>query len=190
VLADGNRFRVSPQAYFYSGPFGLIAEYADSRQDVSLYKADTNWVYSVDKSARLKSSAWQLAGSWLLTGEDASFRGVKPFNPFKPGAEGGWGAVELVARIQENKLDDAYSNFADLQRGYALGARTWGVGLNWYLNQSSKFAFNYESTDFTGVKAATDPYPSNTYFPDNGLATNAFRGNTERFIVARYQLSF
>lgn len=129
----------------------------------------------------MKSNAWQLAGSWLITGEDASFRGVKPFNPFKSGVDGGWGAVELVARVQENKLDDAYKNYADEKRGYALGARTWGVGLNWYLNQSSKFAFNYETTNFIGLNPATTTTP---------LTSNPFRGNTERFIVARYQLSF
>jgi phosphate-selective porin OprO/OprP len=34
TIADGTRFRLAPQGYFYSGPFGLLAEYTVSRQDV------------------------------------------------------------------------------------------------------------------------------------------------------------
>ena len=65
-------------------------------------------------SAQLKNDAWQIAASWLLTGEDASYQGVKPNRPFSAGADGGWGAVELLARYQENNIDkDAFTNFVD-----------------------------------------------------------------------------
>ena len=193
VVADGDRVRYTPQAYFYSGPFGLIAEYAQSTQSVRRYTATTanTWTTTTGAATELKSTAWQLAGSWLLTGEDASFRGVKPYSPFKLGAEGGWGAVELVARYQENKLDNDYAAFADKQRGYALGARTFGVGLNWYLNQASKFAINYERTSFSNVTAASAATTNSggALYPGQ-VAKNPFQGNTEHFLVARYQLSF
>lgn len=161
--ANGKRNRLSPQATYYSGPLGVIAEYAVVDQSV---KSGT--------SARsLKNDAWQVAASWLLTGEDASFRGVKPYSPFKPGAEGGWGAVELLARYQENRLDDKASAYADTAKGYATAAKTWGVGLNWYLNESSRVAVNYDLTSFDNVKTGT-----------------VLKGDVEHFLVARYQLSF
>lgn len=185
VIADGRRARFTPQAYFYSGPFGVITEYATSTQDVTKYTGGGNWVYTAGTTTSLKSTAFQIAGSWLITGEDASFKGVKPFAPFKLGADGGWGAFELVARYQQNKLDQAYSGFADVQKGYALGASTWGVGVNWYLNQSSKFVINYEQTSFDSVQAATGVGAA-----PGSVAKNPFKGNTESFLVARYQQVF
>lgn len=163
TTADGKRNRLSPQAYYYAGPLGVIAEYAVVDQAVR----------SGTTAGSLKNDAWQVAASWLLTGEDASFRGVKPYSPFKPGADGGWGAVELLARYQENRLDDKASLYADTAKGYATAARTWGVGLNWYLNESSRVAVNYDLTSFDNVKTGS-----------------VLKGDIERFLVARYQLAF
>lgn len=163
TTANGKRHRLSPQAYYYRGPLGVIAEYAVVDQAVKNGAGDDV----------LKNDAWQLATSWLLTGEDASLRGVKPYSPFRPGADGGWGAVELLARYQENRLDDKASGYADATKGYATAARTWGVGLNWYLNESSRVAINYDLTSFDNVRTGT-----------------VLKGDTEQFLVARYQLAF
>ncbi len=163
TTANGKRHRLSPQAYYYRGPLGVIAEYAVVDQAVK----------NSSGADSLKNDAWQVAASWLLTGEDASFRGVKPYSPFKPGADGGWGAVELLARYQENRLDDKAVGYADAARGYATAARTWGVGLNWYLNEASRVAVNYDLTSFDNVRTGT-----------------VLRGDTEHFLVARYQLAF
>jgi len=35
VFADGEQARISPQAYFYRGRFGLLGEYIVSKQDVA-----------------------------------------------------------------------------------------------------------------------------------------------------------
>lgn len=163
--ANGKRHRITPQAYFYKGPLGVMAEYAAVRQDVIKT--------SNSATATLNNSAWQIAGSYLLTGEDASFKGVKPYSPFKSGAEGGWGAFELVARYQENTIDRDAVTFANTGNGYALGAKTWGVGLNWYLNEASRFSLNLERTNFSGVQTGS-----------------VLRGDSENFAVARYQLAF
>ena len=53
---------------------------------------------------KLRHDAWQIAVSYFLTGEDASFRGVKPKQDFDFGT--GWGAWELVARYSEINLDE------------------------------------------------------------------------------------
>lgn len=109
-----------------------------------------------------------MAGSWLLTGEDASFRGVKPYSRFQSGPDGGWGAFELVARYQENQIDDSLPA-AFRPASFALRAQGAAIGLNWYLNESSKFAVNYERTRLSG---------------------GTLDGKSENFLVARYQLSF
>ena len=158
TTTNGEQDRWSPQAYYYNGPLGLIYEYAWVNQPVKNGNSTTT----------AKNTAWQLAGSWLLTGEDASFRGVKPYSRFQSGPEGGWGAFELVARYQENQIDEAIPN-AFVPTSYALKASGLAVGLNWYLNESSKFAVNYERTRLTG---------------------GTLDGKSENFLVGRYQLSF
>jgi len=163
TTSNGTRNRLSPQAYYYSGPLGVIAEYATVDQAVKRGTTTDN----------LKNEAWQVAASWLLTGEDASFGGVKPLSPYKPGPDGGWGAFELLARYQENKLDNKATTYVNTTNGYATAAKTWGVGLNWYLTADSKFAVNYDLTTFDNVTTGT-----------------VLKGNKERFLVARYQLAF
>lgn len=157
AVASGKRSRWSPQAYYYNGPFGFIGEYAQVKQDVALGA----------REQRLESDAWQLAGTWLLTGEDASFKGVKPFNPI--GSEGGWGAFELGVRYQENNLDHDSALFRSITKPYALSAKTYSIGLNWYLNEFNKLVFNYEKTEFND---------------------GTLDGESEDFLVARYQLGF
>ncbi|MGZ8261784.1 MAG: OprO/OprP family phosphate-selective porin, partial [Methylotenera sp.] len=86
TIADGKRFRISPQASYYNGPFGLITEYARVSQDVSLTARNAGGVtndplaFLPGTNKKLNHDAWQIAGSYLLTGEDASFKGVKPKN--------------------------------------------------------------------------------------------------------------
>ena len=161
--ANGSRNRLAPQAYYYNVPLGILAEYASVDQAVKRGTTTDN----------LKNSAWHISTSWLLTGEDASYGGVKPLTPYKPGPDGGWGALELLARYQENNLDDKASTFADTAKGYATSAKTWGVGLNWYLTQDSKFALNYDITKFDNVHTGT-----------------VLTGDTEHLVIARYQLAF
>jgi phosphate-selective porin OprO/OprP len=67
VIADGARERVSPQAFFYHGPQGVMGEYVASRQRV---RRDSS-------AARLTSRAWQVEAGYVLTGEDASYAGAR-----------------------------------------------------------------------------------------------------------------
>lgn len=145
VVADDKRFRVSPQGYYYWGPFSLLWEYVLSSQEVKKGTA----------LARLENKAWQVAASYVLTGDDASYKGVKPKRPFDPGS-GAWGALELAARYSELHVDqDAFPIFADPKKA-AREAKAWAVGLNWYLNSNVKFAVDYEHTDFDGGSAKGD----------------------------------
>jgi phosphate-selective porin OprO/OprP len=143
VIANGDHFRISPQGYYYWGPFGLLGEYVQSSQEVSIGST----------SARLTNDAWQVAASYVLTGDAASYKGIKPRNPFDP-YKGTWGAFELTGRYSELIVDKgAFPLFADPTKS-ARAARAWAVGTNWYLNSNVKFVISYEKTDFKGGAAA------------------------------------
>ena len=178
--ADGSRIRWTPQGYYYNGPFGVIAEYARVSQDVRRGNSRDS----------LDNDAWQVAASWLLTGEDASFKGVKPKKAFATDGDG-WGAFELVARYQELNVDDrAFEGsttstgllaFADLTAA-AKKAQTWGVGVNWYLNQDVKIVANYEHTTFDGGGGGTKN--------GSGVVTSALDREDEDILFTRLQYSF
>jgi len=150
VLADGEHQRLSPQFYYYRHRLGLLGEWISSQQEVQLgANAATH--------ATLENQAWQLTGSWVLSGEDASYRGVvKPAHPFAIDGEG-WGAWELVARYGELRIDeDAFPVYADPGTS-ARRSRAWGLGINWYLNSNLKLVMNWTEADFDGgALAGTD----------------------------------
>jgi phosphate-selective porin OprO/OprP len=147
TIADGERTRVAPQFYYYLGRFGLLGEYTTVSQDVS------RTTTAGRREGSLDSSAWQLQAAWFLTGEEESFRGFKPNNVFSLDNDT-WGAFELVARYQEFKADDdafvgGAASFAD-PASAARKASTYGLGLNWYLNENLKWVLNYDHTSFDG----------------------------------------
>ena len=138
-VADGDHWRVAPQGYWYWGPFGLFGEYIVSNQEVVNGAA----------AEQLEHTAWQVAASYVLTGEKNSWRGITPKRPFSL-RDGGWGAFEIAARYQHIEFDDAtFPTFASAT-GNAREANSWGVGLNWHLNRNFKLQVNYENTDFKG----------------------------------------
>ncbi len=143
VLAAGEHWRVSPQGYYFYGPFGLLGEYVISDQVVTRTGAGRQ------PSAALANTGWQISGSWVLTGEDGSFGGVVPRLPFSP-RQGNWGAVQLVARYSELNVDrDAFPLFADPATS-ARAAHEWSVGLNWYLNRAFRVSISFAHTTFEG----------------------------------------
>lgn len=145
ALADGDRIRTSAQGYYYYGRFGILAEQVFSSQEVRRgIAADRIGVHSA-----------QVTGSWVLTGEDASYRGVTPKHGFDA-AQGTWGAFELVARFSGLTVDrGAFPVFADPEAS-SRAARTWGAGLNWYLNRVLKLSSDYERVSFEGGAPAGD----------------------------------
>jgi phosphate-selective porin OprO/OprP len=150
AFANGKRTRLSPQGYFYTGPFGLLGEYVISR----------NEVIRAASTAELEHTAWQAEGSFFLTGEKNSFRSPTPKKPFDL-KEGGLGAVELVARYGELTLDPAsFPRYATLTSS-AQKAKAWGLGVNWHFTRAVKIAVDYERTTFTGGAATGDRDPEN-----------------------------
>lgn len=139
VVANGTHWRLSPQGYYYYGPFGFLGEYVISDQRVAKGAA----------SADLQNTAWQISGSWVLTGEDASFAGVTPRHPFNPRANQ-WGAFQLAARYAQLDVDNkAFPVFAN-PAASASEADAWAVGLNWYLNRDIRVNASFSRTTFGG----------------------------------------
>ena len=162
VVADGEQWRLAPQGYYYFGPFGIFGEYI-----VSNSKVRKN---NPTEFARIQNKAWSVTASYFLTGEENSFEPVRPKRRFSL-SEGGWGAVELVARVQQISLDkDIFPLYANPATS-ARGATSWGVGVNWLLNPNVKISLNYEDTDFQG-------------------GTSAFLKRGEKVILTRAQLAF
>jgi phosphate-selective porin OprO/OprP len=139
AVADGGAWRYSPQAYYSYGSFGLLSEYIVSAQRVT---RGTN-------SDTVRNQGWQVAGSYVLTGEAASYKSVVPRQVFDPVA-GTWGAFEVVGRVSQLDVDEkAFPTYADPDK-YARSAMAWGTGLNWYWNRNVKWMFDYEHTTFDG----------------------------------------
>lgn len=148
TFADGRRERWSPQAYYFVGSFGALAEYVESQQDMSRQLTP-----AVKRSGRVDNSAYQLLLSYYLTGETATFNSITPRTTFHVGG-GGWGAWELVARYGELRIGS--TAFAGGAQSFAdpavspRNARAAGVGINWWLNANVKWVLDYEVTRFTG----------------------------------------
>lgn len=219
VVADGKRLRVSPQAYYYNGPFGLITEYARVYQDVSLTDRGAGTTTNAElpilagTKKQLEHDAFNIGVTYLITGEDASFKGVKPKNDFDLD-KGGWGAWELVARYSEINLDsNTFKNGAGnvagenygtggtapanvaLNGAYADGtlsakaAKTWTIGTNWYLNQNAKIAVNYAQTSFDGGSISGNTATGTGADVATGTRTVADRPD-EKAVLARFQVTF
>lgn len=141
VTEQGDRLRFGPQATYYWGPFGALFEWTRSEVDL---------VNTLGATQQADVTAWQIAGSYVLTGESAGFKGVVPRAPFRP-SDGTWGALEFAARYHTLAVDDDVfaSGFASLAAS-AREARAWTVGTNWYLNPFVKISLNYERTRFDG----------------------------------------
>lgn len=182
VFAEGDRTRLVPQFSFYNGSFGLTGEYLNESQEVSRVTGKGNKQH---RSEQIDSNAWNVTASYLLTGEDASFKGVKPAHEFDP-ANGGWGAFELVARAGALSLDeDAFydskgvlggnDSFAQATRS-AQAADNTAVGVNWYPNGNLRVSLDYEQTKFD--------------WGGGGTAKNPEDREDERVLIGRVQAAF
>jgi phosphate-selective porin OprO/OprP len=151
ITADGTRKRYSPQLSFYGGPVGILAEYVHSESRVK--KAD-------DTHADFEGEAWQATATVALTGDAASYTGVRPRKPFDP-KRGQWGAIELAGRVNGIKLGG--STVADGLVDPTKSVRdafAWALGVNWYLNRNIKQVVNFERTTFSGGAAAGADRPA------------------------------
>jgi phosphate-selective porin OprO/OprP len=137
VRADGNRTRVSPSAFFYRKWLGAFAEYVRSSQAVG----------HGGEAVDVVNRAWEATFSFVVTGENATDRGVTPARPFNPDQHQ-WGALQIAARTSSLTVDP---------RAFAAGlagshanqqADAVGVAVIWYATRHVKHVISYERTVF------------------------------------------
>jgi len=159
VTQTGTRTRYAPQAYWYWGPVGLLAEYVYDTAQFAL---------AGQPDIRANNSAWQIAGAWAITGENESYKGLLPSAGFSPG-NGHWGALELSSRFSQLKVDSNVfsSGFAN-PATQAESATLWSVCLNWYLNRNMKLMFDYDLTSFRN-------FDGNANRPDESVFLTEFQ---------------
>jgi phosphate-selective porin OprO and OprP len=146
AVADGNRNRVSPAAFYYYKALGVFGEYMWSTQRVTRL-ADTR---------DISNEAWEVTASYVITGEAASERGVRPRNPFDPPG-GKWGALQLLARYTELHVDpDAFTSGL-AAAGASPVAKSFTVGANWYPAAYIKYYGTFERTTFAPGALTTRP---------------------------------
>jgi phosphate-selective porin OprO/OprP len=140
VTSAGHRTRLTPQGYYYLGPFGLLSEYTLTEEG---FKKGL-----VQKDIAFR--AWQVEATWILTGENKSFTSPTPKRSFDP-RNHGWGAVELAARVGDFSAEKGIYNY-----GFASSnttprhAHEVVGGVNWYLNRLVRISVDYGNTNFGG----------------------------------------
>jgi phosphate-selective porin OprO/OprP len=146
AVADGDRTRVAPSAFYYYKSFGAFAEYAHNTQIVR----------AVNTSAELTHTAWEITGSYVLTGEPTSDRGVIPARPFDPSRHQ-WGAVQIVARHSRLNLDPAAFTSGLASSASSRAASATGVSALLYANAYVKYVLSFERTVFDDSAQAGRP---------------------------------
>jgi phosphate-selective porin OprO and OprP len=139
--ADGVRTRYSPQVFYYYKAFGGFAEHVHTNTPIR----------NGTVREEIAHDAWQVAGSFVLTGEaatDAS-AGVRPRANFDFG-NGHYGALQVAARYHTLRVDDRALTSGLAMAGSSRRADAWTVGLNWYLTGNFRYTFNFERTVFDG----------------------------------------
>jgi phosphate-selective porin OprO and OprP len=156
AVSNGRRVRYSPQLFFFRGPFGGWGEYVHTKVPVT-----RNGV-----SDDIAATAWQVAASWVLTGEPATDAGagVRPRAIFDP-PTGHWGAFQVAARLHELEVDRAVIDLGFAATGSSRKAQSWTVGLNWILTGNVKYVLNFERTVFDDNEGVRRP--------ENGIAFRA-----------------
>jgi phosphate-selective porin OprO and OprP len=135
--ASGLHTRASPAVFYYFKSVGAFAEYMQSTQAVA--RSTT--------TADVTNRAWDINGSWLITGETASYTMVRPKHDFDPG-NGQWGALQLLARYAVLTVDRDAFDLALAAVSASREARQLTVGANWYPTAFVKFYATYERTTF------------------------------------------
>ena len=152
VTANGSHTRVSPAVFVYRGPLGAFGEYVRSAQDVA----------RAGVTQHVVNQAWDITASYVLTGEAASDRGVRPKNPFDPAAHH-WGALQLLARRSHLDVDPLAFDSGLALAGSSRRAHQTSIGLNWYPTYFVKWYAAYEHVEFHAATATRPPENSITF---------------------------
>lgn len=192
VLANGSRYRLHPQMVWGYGAIGLLADWTQTTQNLSVNKRSASALASTYDpplyTLTQTNSANQISLIYNVTQEEFNlfhFIPNAPFHFFEKDAYGGW---QVVFRISGLNLDpDVFNSkytlnltekgkkyseyyFAD-PRISVQKANTWSIGFNWYWNQFFRISSEYDQTTFVGGCSSDALNPSSGQ--TSGCLTNA-----------------
>jgi phosphate-selective porin OprO/OprP len=131
AMLSGDRMRLGLEAAWFHGPWMAQAEGLLVRQEMRQGALEDDVQFQ---------GAYVNVG-FVLTGEDKSFKGVKPRNPFR---RGGSGAFVLVSRLSELRSDDSLAGIGLAVPGtFTRHMRAASIGFNWYLNEHALIRHAY-----------------------------------------------
>jgi phosphate-selective porin OprO/OprP len=135
------------EAAFVWGPWSVQGEYAQLKPDIApgFIGVDPTYI------------GWYVDATWFVTGESRPYKRGEFTRPKvkNPVFEGGHGAWQLAAKYDVIDLND---NAAVIPTCTTCGEqKTWLLGVNWWLNDHTRFIFNYnESTITSGFLAGAN----------------------------------
>ena len=135
---NGPRRRTGIEMEFLPGPASIKAEWMrleTERRGLSVEDTDLSPIVG---------EGWYVSGTWALTGEKKS----RVERPKKPLFQGGFGAVEIAARVESLEFKSGSSGEQGSTSPRAdtiLGNRdvVTTLGVNWYLNRFFKVQANF-----------------------------------------------
>ena len=168
VTSAGHRTRLAPQASYYLGPFGLLAEF--TRAEEGFQKGNLRHPIAF--------RSWQVQASYLLTGEKKGFTSPAPKRNFDPLHHGGWGAVELAVRVGDFEVERGIFDygFASITNSPRRAHECLGA-VSWYLNRNLRLELNAGNTNFAGGAPVASATPDGNRLP-------------EKTILTRFQVNF
>jgi phosphate-selective porin len=137
VYVNGRRNRVGLEGTWAYGPVSLAAEY------ITVSDQRTGMGFDGGDLPNVRARAWYVAGTWALTGERKKGR----IDPRRDLFRGGFGALELAARVEKlsfDSIDYPGANYGFPYAGSLTGNadRVTTLGVNWYLNHYLKIMTN------------------------------------------------
>lgn len=158
LWVQGRRQRTGFELRWRPGPFSVKSEYirvTTERRGQSVEDTDLS---------PLLASGWYISGTWAVTGEKKAAGLNKPRRPF---LRGGFGALEVAARIEELKFSSAGTDGipSSSVRADVIEAstdRVTTIGASWHLNQWVKIQLNAIKESVTNPRRG-QPAPGSSW---------------------------
>jgi phosphate-selective porin OprO/OprP len=164
----GDRYRVGGEFTYACGPFMARGE--------MMQRHDEYVIPAAGKNGLLATTGYYGEGAFVLTGEDRIPNArLVPLHPFSL-SDGGWGALEVVARFGDVALDR--HTVADV----------FGVNMAQNSNRVSSVTFGFNWWPVQNVRLSLD-YIGENYYQGVQLST-LHHGSHENGVLARFQVDF
>ena len=157
---NGTRRRLGGDLAYLRGPFRIIGEYLELREQ-RLGQGSTG-----QDIPDVRGRGWSVQASYVLTGEKKD----STVEPKKSIFEGGKGALEIVARVEGLKFDDTgdpsgFAGYGNRTRNIApSGASAIEAGLNYWASNFLKFQGNAVWESYNDPLIAPVPGNKGRYF--------------------------